>query len=302
MHKHLLALVAITLMSPVALSGQAATPSSAPSATDGKRAITLDDHSRVTGVGDPQRSPDGQWVAYTVTTIDAEKDRRNTDIWMVKWDGTEQLQLTSSPDGESSPRWSPDNKYLAFVASRGTDEEKKKGGQIWLLNRAGGEAQKVSDFKGGVSDIQWSPDSTRIAFTADDQDPADEPEKMEGWKRKTAPPIVIDRYHFKEDRKGYLKDFYSHIGVFTIATKEAKVITKGNVSDQSPSWSPDGKQIAFLSKRGHADPDRTSNEDLWVVEARAGAEPRQLTRTADGEAGRPAWSPDGSRVAVLMSD
>ena len=105
------------------------------------------------------------WVAYTVTTIDAEKDRRNTDVWMVKWDGSDQLQLTSSPDGESSPRWSPDNKYLAFVASRGTEEEKKKGGQIWLLNRAGGEAQKVSDFKGGVSDIQWSPDSTRIAFT-----------------------------------------------------------------------------------------------------------------------------------------
>ena len=241
-------------------------------------------------------------MAYTVATIDAEKDRRNTDVWMVKWDGSDQLQLTSSPDGESSPRWSPDNKYLAFVASRGTDEEKKKGGQIWLLNRAGGEAQKVSDFKGGVSDIQWSPDSTRLLFTADDQDPADEPEKMDGWKRKTAPPIVIDRYHFKEDRSGYLKHLYNHIGIFDLATKTAKIITSGNTDDSSPSWSPDGKQIAFLSKRGHADPDRTSNEDLWIVEAREGAEPRQLTKTADGEGGRPAWSPDGSRIAVLVSD
>ncbi|MDP2055978.1 MAG: S9 family peptidase, partial [Acidobacteriota bacterium] len=182
-------------------------------AAQSRRALVLDDHSRILGVGDPQRSPDGLWVAYTVTTIDAEKDRRNTDVWMVKWDGSEQLQLTSSPDSESSPRWSPDNKYLAFVASRGTEEEKKKGGQIWLLPRAGGEAQRVSDVKGGVSDIQWSPDSTRIAFTANDQDPAEEPEKMDGWKRKTAPPIVIDRYHFKEDRTGYLKDLYSHIGV-----------------------------------------------------------------------------------------
>ena len=93
MRKHLLALVAIALMSSASVRGQAA-----------KRAITLDDHSRITGVGDPQRSPDGQWVAYTVTTIDAEKDRRNTDVWMVKWDGSEQLQLTSSPDNESSPR------------------------------------------------------------------------------------------------------------------------------------------------------------------------------------------------------
>ncbi len=291
MRKLAIGLAAFSLVGAVSLQGQTA-----------KRAITLDDHSRIINVGDPQRSPDGLWVAYTVTTIDAEKDRRNTDVWMVKWDGSEQLQLTSSPDGESSPRWSPDNKYLAFVASRGTDEEKKKGGQIWLLNRAGGEAQKVSDFKGGVSDIQWSPDSTRILFTAEDQDPADEPEKMDGWKRKTAPPIVIDRYHFKEDRTGYLKHLYRHIGIFDLATKTAKVITKGNTDDGSPSWSPDGKQIAFLSKRGHVDPDRTSNEDLWIVEAREGAEPRQLTKTPDGEGGRPAWSPDGSRIAVLTGD
>ena len=291
MRKLAIGLAVFSLVGAVSLQGQTA-----------KRAITLDDHSRIINVGDPQRSPDGLWVAYTVTTIDAEKDRRNTDVWMVKWDGSEQLQLTSSPDGESSPRWSPDNKYLAFVASRGTDEEKKKGGQIWLLNRAGGEAQKVSDFKGGVSDIQWSPDSTRILFTAEDQDPADEPEKMDGWKRKTAPPIVIDRYHFKEDRNGYLKHLYRHIGIFDLATKTAKVITKGNTDDGSPSWSPDGKQIAFLSKRGHADPDRTSNEDLWIVEAREGAEPRQLTKTPDGEGGRPAWSPDGSRIAVLTGD
>ena len=267
-----------------------------------KRALTLDDHSKLAAVGDPQRSPDGLWVAYTLTTIDAEKDRRNTDVWMVKWDGSERLQLTSSPDSESSPRWSPDGKYLAFVASRGTDEEKKRGGQIWLLPRAGGEAQRVSDFKGGVSDIRWSPDSARIAFVASDEDPDDEPEKKEGWKRKTPPPIVIDRYHYKEDRSGYLKDLYGHIAVFDVATKQVTVITSGKTDDSSPSWSPDGTQIAFISKRGAADPDRTTNDDLWVVDAKTGATPRQVTKTPFGEAGRPAWSPDGRRIAVLIGD
>jgi dipeptidyl aminopeptidase/acylaminoacyl peptidase len=267
-----------------------------------RRPLALDDHSRILAVGDPQRSPDGQWVAYTVTNIDTEKDRRNSDIWMVKWDGSETLQLTSSADGESSPRWSPDGKYLAFVASRGTEEEKKKGSQIWLLNRAGGEAQKVSDIKGGVGDIQWSPDSTRIMYTADDPDPRDEPEKMDGWKKKTTPPIVIDRYHFKQDRTGYLGHIYSHIYVFDLASKTSTQITKGNVDDSSPSWSPDGKQIAFVSKRANADPDRTSNEDVFVVDAKADATPRQLTKTPEGEGGRPAWSPDGSRIAVLLGD
>lgn len=279
-----------------------AVPDSPAAAQPARRPLTLDDHSRVVALGDPQRSPDGEWVAYTVTTIDAEKDKRNTDIWMARWDGTAQRQLTSSPDSESSPRWSPDGKTLAFLSSRGTDEEKKRGAQLWLLPRDGGEAVRVSDVKGGLSDIQWAPDGTRLAFVQQDVNPADEPEKMEGWKRKTAPPIVIDRYHFKEDREGYLTRLYSHIAVFDLATKTATAITSGQVDDRSPAWSPDGTRIAFLSKRAHADPDRTANTDVWIVDATPGARPRQLTGTAESEAGRPTWSPDGSRIAVLVGD
>jgi dipeptidyl aminopeptidase/acylaminoacyl peptidase len=241
-------------------------------------------------------------VAYTLTTIDAAKDKRNTDLWMVKWDGSERVQLTSSDDNESSPRWSPDGKYLAFVASRGSEEEKKKGGQIWLLHRAGGEAIKVSDIKGGVSDIQWSPDSTRLAFVVSDEDPDEDPEKKEGWKRKTPPPIVIDRYRFKQDRAGYLRRLYDHIAVFDVATRTHTVLTSGQVDDASPSWSPDSQRIVFLSKRASADPDRTNNRDVWVVGARGGAEPRQVTNTPESESGRPQWSPDGSRIAVLLGD
>ncbi|MGH9387786.1 MAG: S9 family peptidase [Vicinamibacterales bacterium] len=267
-----------------------------------RRPLALDDHSRFVAVADPQRSPDGQWVAYTVTSIDVEKDKRDTDVWMIRWDGADQIRVTSSPDSESQPRWSPDGRYLSFIASRGTEEEKKKGGQVWLLNRSGGEAQKLTDVKGGVSDYMWSPDSTRIAFVMKDVDPDDEPEKKEGWKRKTTPPIVIDRYHFKQDREGYLKRLYDHIAVFDIASKKVDQITTGGADDANPVWSPDGKLIAFRSKRAQTDPDRTRNEDLFVVEARAGAQPRQLTTTPEGETGRPTWSPDGARIAALMGD
>ncbi|MGZ5454930.1 MAG: TolB family protein, partial [Candidatus Aminicenantales bacterium] len=173
-----------------------------------KRSVSLDDLFKIKSVGDPQRSPDGKWVAYTVGTTNVEKDKRDTDLWMVGWDGAEEIRLTSSPDGESTPRWSPDGRYLAFLASRGTEEEKKLGAQVWLLDRRGGEAQKLTEIKGGVSDCAWSPDSRRLAIVSSDPDPADDPEKMEGWKRKTAPPIVIDRYLFKQDRSGYLKRLY----------------------------------------------------------------------------------------------
>ncbi len=118
-----------------------------------RRAITLDDLAKLRSVGDPQVSPDGKWVAYTVGTVDAEKDRRDTDLWMASWDGSQQIRLTATPDsGETMPRWSPDGRYLAFLSARGDEEEKKKGSQVWLLNRAGGEAQKLTDIKGGISD------------------------------------------------------------------------------------------------------------------------------------------------------
>ena len=128
------------------------------------------------------------------------------------------------------------------------------------------------------------------------------PKRRTGWKRKTAPPIVIDRYAFKQDRDGYLKRTYDHIAVFDLASKAATVLTSGQVDDASPAWSPDGKHIAFRSKRAHADPDRTQNHDLWVIEAREGAAPRRLTSTPEAEAGRPAWSPDGQRIAILVGD
>ncbi len=115
-----------------------------------KRPIGLDDLAKMRTVGDPQVSPDGKWVAYTVGTVDAEKDKRDTDVWMVSWDGLEQIRLTSTSDSsESTPRWSPDNKYLAFLTARGDETQKKQGAQLWLLNRAGGEAQELTNVKGG---------------------------------------------------------------------------------------------------------------------------------------------------------
>jgi dipeptidyl aminopeptidase/acylaminoacyl peptidase len=267
-----------------------------------KRPITLDDLAKLRSTGDPQVSPDGKWVAYTVGTVDVEKDRRDTDLWMVSWDGGQQIRLTATSDSsESMPRWSPDNRYLSFLASRGDDEEKKKGSQVWLLNRAGGEAQKLTDTKGGISDCAWSPDSKRLVLAVNDPDPAADPEKLEGWKRKTRPPIVIDRYHFKEDREGYLGTLHTHLSIFDVEARKAEVLTSGRFNERSPAWSPDGRYVAFVSNRS-ADPDRNEDTNIYVVEARAGAEARQLTSFPGPDGGRPSWSPDGQFIAYLQGD
>jgi dipeptidyl aminopeptidase/acylaminoacyl peptidase len=281
----------LTALAAAAAHGQAA-----------KRPITLDDLARLRTVADPQRSPEGEWVAYTVRSVDVEKDKTNTDVWMSRWDGGQHVRLTSSPDGEGTPRWSPDGKYLAFLASRGDEDEKKKGAQVWLLDRAGGEAVKLTDVKGGVSDYAWSPDSQRLVLVVEPVDPDDEPDKKDGWKRKTPPPLVLDRYQFKQDRDGYLKRLYAQLAVFELVTKKLEVLTQETTDPADPAWSPDGQWIAFRSKRAHADPDRTGNHDLWVIAAKAGAEPRRLTQTLESEEGRPAWSPDGQTIAILVGD
>src|SRR5689334_21853517 len=174
-----------------------------------KRGLAVDDVYNLKDVRDPQRSPDGKWVAYVVSRAIKDADKNDTDIWMASWDGTQEIQLTSSPDGESQPRWSPDNKYLSFVSSR----QDAKDGQLWLMNRAGGEAIKVSNVRGGIDEYAWAPDGKKLVLVVsepDPRDPKDDDKDAADKKKKTAPPIVIDCYHFKQDVSGYLRQERTH--------------------------------------------------------------------------------------------
>jgi Tol biopolymer transport system component len=265
-----------------------------------KRALTLDDLALIREVEDPQLSPDGDWVAYTVTTSDLKEDKKTSDIWMTSWDGTRTVHLTSNPKSEEQPRWSPDGHYLSFLSDRDDEEDIN---QIWLMDRAGGEAEKVTDLKGGVTDYAWSPDSKRIVLVAKDPDPEALARKDKGEK-KTLKPIVIDRFQFKEDETGYLDKRRQHLYLLELSSRKSEVLTPGDFNELLPAWSPDSSTIAFVTRRGQ-DFDRHNNYDVYLIEAREGAKPRQLT-THEGPdcdpywESRPAWSPDGKFIAYLQ--
>lgn len=261
-----------------------------------KRAITLDDLARLQRVGAPVVSPDGAWVAYTVSQADIKEDKSVAHLWMVKWDGSARLQLTYGKDGASLPRFSPDGRYISFISSR---PGAAKGDQVWAMDRRGGEAEQLTNITDQeIGGYDWSPDAKKLLLTLR---PKAEPDPEEGKPAVPPKPIVIDRYHFKQDIQGYLRDdAWSALYLYDLGTKKAEKLTTGKgVNENDAAWSPDGKWIAFASNQD-PDPDRTDNTDVFVTEAKANSTPRRLTSWPGPDGGQLAWSPDSKSIAYTQ--
>jgi dipeptidyl aminopeptidase/acylaminoacyl peptidase len=273
------------------------------------RPVTIDDIFQIREVHDPQLSPDGKWLAYTVGTGQLKDDSNKQRIWMLPIANsgaaaTEPIALTSEDASSTHPRWSPDGKFIAFLSARRDGKT-----AVWLLNRLGGEAEKLTDTAQDVDDFFWSPDGRRMVLVLrdptpeeldeaknKDEDDADSDDKDK--KKKADKPWVIDRLQFKEDIHGYLDRHRTHLYVFDLAAKSLTQITGGDFDDSEPAWSPDGKQIAFSSNRT-PDADANYNVDIWVVAADNTDKGAHLTKISSsfGEDHSATWSPDGRLIA-----
>jgi dipeptidyl aminopeptidase/acylaminoacyl peptidase len=271
--------------------------------------LTPEDLFRLQFIDAATLSPDGTRVVYQVRTIDREKDKYRSHLWMVPASGGEPRQLTHGEGKNTGAAWSPDGKWIAFVSDR-----KDKKAQIYRLPLDGGEAERLTDLDGQIGGIAWSPDGTRISFVYTEADPPELghlPESVP-WKKardakadnKDLPAPTyrhITNVRYKFDGAGYLPKGRAHVHVLEIARREVKALTSGPYDHDAPVWSPDGKWLAFSANR---DPDNDYTHyvvsDIWVIPA-AGGEPRNLT-PEPGVAFAPSWSPDGKRIAYLGHD
>ena len=258
-----------------------------------RRPLKVDDYFAIKRLGDPRVSPDGRFVAYTISTSELKTDKSETRIWMSPHGGGEAVAMTRKGASSSSPRFSPDGKWLAFLSARDEGEA-----QVWLLNRQGGEAEQLTEVKQGVEGFEWSPDGGRLVLIV--RDPTPEQAGDSSWvglKAKTPRPVVVDRLQFKRDYSGYLDRRRTHLYVFDVAAKGCTQLTSGDWDDSRPAWSPDGRLIAFQSNRDSVD--GSYNSDIFVVSASdttKGSTTRRITHEP-GQDEDPAWSPDGRWIA-----
>jgi dipeptidyl aminopeptidase/acylaminoacyl peptidase len=265
------------------------------------RPMTVADLITTVRVASPVLSPDGRQVVYSVTTTEADTLTRVAHLWLVPADGSgPPRQLTAGEKGERDPVFSPDGKQLAFIADRSGSP------QLHLLHLEGGEARRLTSLATGVQGpLRWSPDGGRIGFVSDvfPACTADACNKQRQEERKKGPVVHHARRLLFRHWQDWREELRHHIFVAEVSTGATRDVTPGDFDappvtgeDRGLAFSPDGKEICFVSNRDGPDQQAWStNTDLWTVPAGGGAPARRRT-SGKGADLEPHYTPDGRSI------
>ena len=258
-----------------------------------KNYIQPRDSYKMQTIGAPKLSPEGEWILYSLRTVDTVKDKYKSQLFMIDAKGTQEpFALTHQAEGPSNYKWSPDGKYISFMA-KSKSEIKGGGAQVYLLDRRGGEPFQLTSIAGEIDDYQWRQDGKELLLTITDPDFSDTASS------KIRTPFEIDRYHFKDDVNGYLDSRHTHLYLFSIQHKKIDTLTKGRWDEENAQYAPDGKSVVYQSNITE-NPDRNSNTDIFQIFTDASRKKIQHTNFT-GPDSRPKISPDNLWLAYMES-
>ncbi len=270
----------------------AATPAQA------QRAMTVEDLLAVRTVSDPQISPNGQLVAFTLTEASLDSNRNISRIWVVPAGGGTPRQITNGPGNDRAPRWAPDSRSLAFISTRG------RGAQVWRVPVTGGDAERVTTLAGGVNDFSWSPDARYLFVVSDVKwPPVQEVDRRNGAYPTEARIWTSLMYrHWNEWRAGTRTHLFRH------SIPDGRVIDLTPIDRDVPTLALGGRDVAMaalgteLAVVYNPDPEPaiSTNNDVFVMGPDGTA--RQPITTNPANDHSPTYSPDGRYIAYLAMD
>jgi dipeptidyl aminopeptidase/acylaminoacyl peptidase len=265
--------------------------------------MSIDDLLTVVRVSDPQIAPDGKTVMYTRTTTDAQTGRRNADVYVVSTDGSGSPKALIGGDrGESTARFAPDGRRIVFIGTR------DGAPQVYIAGADGSDVRKLTDVpKGAQGPLVVSADGSKVAYVSDVYpDCADLACTKQRAEEAEKNPVKMRRLtrllfrHWDEWRD----DVRHHVFVTDVESGTSVDVTPGDFDsppyfqeDAGIAFSPDGREIAFVSNREGNDREAwTTNNDVWIVPI-SGGPAKKLTANAAADVS-PAFSPDGRTVYV----
>ncbi len=256
----------------------------------GAQGIQPGDLTRFRSVSEVALAPDGRAVAYVVTMFD-QPGRPYGRLWLIDVATKKAVRVGGDSAVADEPHWSPDGQWVAFSGSQGSQSG------LWVVHGDGSGltfvapiAESNAPLPERGQSISWSPDSKQIAYV----NSVAGPETADA----TGDPMVFTRYLYhataSEGFTHYNDNRRLHLDVVDVATKQARELTKGVRDEHSLDWSPDGKQLVFISNY-EPNADEFFNYDVFSVQVADGAI-RRLTPTEAAEYG-PVWSPDAKHIA-----
>jgi len=292
-----------------------------------KRHFVPEDLLNLKRLSDPQISPSGDWVAFVVTQF-GEHRKTDSEVWLVSKDRKTLKQITENPGPDRAPRWSPDGKTIAFLSRR--DKDKKS--QIYFYSLKDGRVEKVTDEKGGIRDLKWSSDNRKIAFLMADRPTEEEIQRRKKgddayvvdqdykhtrlWildvesraiRLLTSPDTTVWQFNWSPDSKKIAllaspiptaegMEYQSHLGIMDIQSGKKIVLSRKTNAQASPSFSPDGKWIAYLGPVG-----RFKERGIVNVISVEGGEPLELLKDYKGNVWDLIWHPEHNKLLVALA-